>query len=750
MSENKGPTEDDKAIGFAIMGMLVMAIAVITVPIAVLSMPMALVLKSMMEDQRPLPSFCFALAVMGITYFFMFGFNDHFNGIVFEFGNDLLHRTFNAVVSYFPKKWQYAVEYPTHMRRYLYITFPIGFMIAFYLKIKEDSKIKSQRDYFQGSQSNGLKNLVTFLYWFCFPFTFVATFLKALVSRLFSTKLRAGLFYFAGVVFFYELTYLTFGEAYSWHIKFGYFLNHMKWFFKLFSPDFMNFIKWYMYLAGCLFPLVLLMRKDMYAFDIVAPMVFSKIDKSNGNVYLGRDQNGRPLYLTPKMLNHHVHVVGASGFGKTTFLLNIIKDKIKGHESLIFVDLKGDIDTVCEFASFCESADRITDFEFFSISEEFLSVSKGINLFENGNALEIKDKIMGAFKYDHDYYKKRVESFLNLSLRALVYLRDKTGEQFNLESVYKLILGFEHIEELASKIDSKEIKDDLESLIVDKKLKEDLTGLRADIEGLIKTDFGYLLSNSGINLYESMRDNKIVYIHLDSQRYEASAEKLGRLILQELKTASAKIVTTTTKYERSPITLIVDEFANLATDQFVGFLNKARASGIGIVIGHQELSDLEVFSPTVKDQIMTNTSTLFSFLQKLPKSAEMIAGIGGTFQNIKETSQTEETGMFFKSKEETGLGSMREVEEYIVHPNLIKELEVGQCFMISKYPSTYIAKCFVDYQGGYNMMDKYRFLEILAGLNNMSPMKKQQYLIEEKREEQDNYGNEPSQSEDWL
>ena len=148
----------------------------------------------------------------------------------------------------------------------------------------------------------------------------------------------------------------------------------------------------------------------------------------------------------------------------------------------------------------------------------------------------------------------------------------------------------------------------------------------------------------------------------------------------------------------------------------MGFLNRARASNIGIIVAHQELSDLEVFSPVVRDQIMTNTSTLVSFLQKLPASAEMIAGIGGTYRTEKETSQINEEGLLFKTSEKTGMGSLREVEEYVIHPNLIKELSPGECFMISKYPSHKISKVFVNYLN-YQHMNKDELLFVLEKIN---------------------------------
>lgn len=80
---------------------------------------------------------------------------------------------------------------------------------------------------------------------------------------------------------------------------------------------------------------------------------------------------------------------------------------------------------------------------------------------------------------------------------------------------------------------------------------------------------------------------------------------------------------------------------------------------------------------------MGNTSTLYAFLQKRPESAEMISSIAGTRKAWKQTKQTERFGIF---DIESGGGSKREVEEFVIHPNLIKSLRVGKCVCIKKYP----------------------------------------------------------------
>jgi hypothetical protein len=88
---------------------------------------------------------------------------------------------------------------------------------------------------------------------------------------------------------------------------------------------------------------------------------------------------------------------------------------------------------------------------------------------------------------------------------------------------------------------------------------------------------------------------------------------------------------------------------------------------------------------------MCNTSTLYAFLQKRPESAELIASIAGTKKVMKATMRSERM-LFFDV--ETGDKSLREVEEFNIHPNQIKTLRVGTCVCVKKYPKSraYVVK----------------------------------------------------------
>ncbi|MGE3760131.1 MAG: TraM recognition domain-containing protein, partial [Pseudobdellovibrionaceae bacterium] len=215
-----------------------------------------------------------------------------------------------------------------------------------------------------------------------------------------------------------------------------------------------------------------------------------------------------------------------------------------------------------------------------------------------------------------------------------------------------------------------------------------LQGLKSQLESLLLSDFGHLLRafDGGIDLFAAIRRQKIVYLLLDSRTYGESSRALGKLILQDLKAASARVDNEIPKQERKPFAVIVDEFADMATEDFVGFLDRARSSKVGVVVAHQEIADLSRVSPEFALRLMNSTSTLFAFLQKMPDSSELIAGVAGTRKTREVTEQAETDWLFGERK--TGMKSIKEVDEFVIHPNVIRSLNVGECVMVQKYPSS--------------------------------------------------------------
>lgn len=402
----------------------------------------------------------------------------------------------------------------------------------------------------------------------------------------------------------------------------------------------------------------------------------------------------RAIKISDAQLNHHVHIVGASGFGKSVLLSHVISNRIESGSGLLFVDLKADFETIRQVVSTAKAANRLKDLSIFSCGNpEF---SSPYNVVGSGTANQLKDRIMGALNWSEEYYKNEASSFLIKLLKGLTTLRDLRGKQFDLGTILKCAQDGNAISEIAKAIpeSEREIKLQMESLAahIDKpENRKVLQGLRSQLESLLLSDFGHLLTvssginASGIDLFEAVKSQKIIYVLLDSRTYGESSKALGKLILQDLKAASARIDNEISRDSRTPFTVVVDEFADLATEDFVGFLDRARSSKIGVVVAHQEIADLSRISPEFTRRLMNSTSTMFAFLQKLSDSSETIAGIAGTRRTKEVTEQAKSNWLF--GDEKTGMKSVKEVDEFIIHPNVIKSLGVGECVVVAKYPT---------------------------------------------------------------
>jgi len=414
--------------------------------------------------------------------------------------------------------------------------------------------------------------------------------------------------------------------------------------------------------------------------------------KIAGPIFLGVEKGkSRKIALTEEQLNHHVHIVGASGFGKSVLLSHIIKNRIESKSGLLFVDLKADFETIRQVISTAKAAGRLDDLSIFSCGNP--EISSPYNVIARGTANQLKDRIMGALNWSEEFYKNESSSFLLKLLRGLTALRDSGSGDFDLGVILECATHPRKILDLARGLpDSEEnVRHELEELAGSLARPEQLRalqGLRSQLESLLLSDFGHLLKEhpSGIDLFEAIQKKKIVYVLLDSRTYGESAKALGKLILQDLKAASAKIDAEIERSKRMPFSVVIDEFSDMASEDFIGFLDRARSSKIGVTVAHQELSDLSRISPEFANRLMNSTSTLFAFLQKLPTSSELISGICGTRKTKEVTEQAKSNWLF--GDEKTGMKSIKEVDEFVIHPNTIRSLGVGECVLAQKYPSS--------------------------------------------------------------
>lgn len=347
----------------------------------------------------------------------------------------------------------------------------------------------------------------------------------------------------------------------------------------------------------------------------------------------------------------HQLILGASGSGKTYSVLERqIFNSIKRGEVVFIIDPKGDLEFRDSVYTFCGINGREEDFKYFSISHP--EMSHHMNPFGDCKVNEIKDMIISATDWSEPHYKKMAEV-----------------------SIMKALLS----REIDTHVTISEI---LELLPKDR----ELTGLYADLELMKISEFGPIIDDAKApSMFDMYSSNKVVFISLDVQAYPQASVQLGRIILSSIMALSNRVQTVLRTEDRVKTSIFIDEFGSFLTENFVNFINKARSSNFRAVLATQSVGDLEVYSPEMRKQLLDSITTKVVMRMSDPDSIEYCARLFGTQKGIEETRQFSEDN-FWMNKEDTGLGTSKEVEKFIVHPSDIRSLSVGDGYVLTQNP----------------------------------------------------------------
>lgn len=394
----------------------------------------------------------------------------------------------------------------------------------------------------------------------------------------------------------------------------------------------------------------------------------------------------KTLKLTWYDINHHIHIIGQSGAGKSVLLQNIYSQLISAGYGVLLIDLKSDISITKDFKALLSERRN----EFFHLDLRNPRASIGYNPLVFGNATELKDKIVNSIVWTEEHYKRCSEVVCLILMKALVYLRDEKRLIPTVPDLVALLRDKKAIHYLSDQVTDQSIKEELHYLVRADELMNDAQGLRYELELLTSSEVSYILTNPAqINLYDVITNKKTLLVSLDGQSFGETAKKIARMLISDVRAVSGAIVSSLDSQRKPKYIIIIDELADiLASDElvksFVGFLNRARGSGIGLITAHQSLGDFT--EESTKAQVLDSTGTIFSFITKDPDSAEKVAASIGTKPSEAITYQYRN---YLNLKIPTGLGSVRFTNEFIIHPNVIKNLNRGQAVFSAKKPSRY-------------------------------------------------------------
>lgn len=405
----------------------------------------------------------------------------------------------------------------------------------------------------------------------------------------------------------------------------------------------------------------------------VARLVPTSTDINLG-VELTRDQKPiSRLYLPTEIRTSHAQIIGTTGSGKTESIILpwAIHDVRSGH-GLLIVDGKGDETFLKKLVGYVTDAGRLEDFRMFSLSNP--NKSWAFNPLSSASPLEAAERVFSSFKFENEYYRQLQRNWFVAILTLIDELR--LNADFSLVSDLLMDAGKLELFLGQSKNDStiSILKQYLDLPNNDR--LEKVSGLLGHLGNFVQGETAPLFSQqlNTIDLDTALAHKQILYFQIPTMYFPTLGEATGKLVLQALQSAVARRQLGLVP-ERPFFACYLDDFQDYIYPGFASLLNKSRSANVGVVFSHQALGDLEKVGPEFKNVVFTNTNIKVVMRCNEPLTCETFAKSLGTERSVKNTKQMRKT-LFWEQA--TGMESIRDVEEYKIHPNEIRTFPTGQ------------------------------------------------------------------------
>lgn len=416
---------------------------------------------------------------------------------------------------------------------------------------------------------------------------------------------------------------------------------------------------------------------------------------------------GKKIIQTDAEARAHTLCVGSTGSGKTTTLMLMARDIIKRGHGLIFVDLKGSPDVARILHEYSERYGR--DFQHWTMQTPGTVYEgpdeKGPAYYDplnRGDASRRTNLVMAGREWTEPYYETLAQDYLQRAFEVAINTPSSNAvssfaeiaELFDVNVLRERaqlleLKGNRRYEDILRQIDQYFNKDG--SVKKDSGVESALKSVEAELRILTNSTAGAWLrkdpdGNNDINLRSAADNGSIVVFSLDSNNYESDANRIGNLIIQDLKTVTSELMSNPAE---NILQVYIDEFSAIDSENIVGLINKSRAANVPVTLSTQAIDDLRKSSESFLGRVIANINSFIIHRANDLDDAEEYAKLTGKVKTKVFNQQVEHASSIFGKIGKgagTGKGSLVEVEDYRVSPSRIQELGTGEAVYIAKSP----------------------------------------------------------------
>ena len=337
------------------------------------------------------------------------------------------------------------------------------------------------------------------------------------------------------------------------------------------------------------------------------------------NVYAGVETE---VWVPPEKRVRHMHLVGASGTGKSTLLFNMLRQDIERGEGIALLDPHGDL---VERVLGIIPPERHSDVVLIDPSDEEHVV--GFNILAAHSDFErnlLASDLVSTFRRLSTSWGEQMNSVLRNAI--LAFLESTRGG--TLADMRRFLLDAAFRKQFLSTVTDPDV------VFYWERAFPQLTGNKSI--GPVLTRLDEFLSRKPIRYMVSQQENKIDFADiLDNSRIllvklpqgqigRENANLLGSIFVSKIQ-QMAMSRQRMKESERRDFWVYLDEFHSFITPSMAEILTGARKYRVGLILAHQELHQLEA-DRDVASAVLANCCTRVAFRVSDRDARELSSG----------------------------------------------------------------------------------------------------------------------------
>jgi len=327
-----------------------------------------------------------------------------------------------------------------------------------------------------------------------------------------------------------------------------------------------------------------------------------------GETILGVSPQGETVSLSTNMRLRHMHILGATGTGKSTLLIQLILQDITAGRGCMVLDPHGDlINTIC--ARIPE--ERLKDVVLIDPSDPDLTI--GLDLFSAETELEkivLSSDLVAMFRRLSSSWGDAMHAILSNAIIALV----ESQAPQTLLDLRRMLLEESFRKELLKTISDEEVRYYWEQEFPLQR-KASIAPILTRLNGFLRSSLlrSMMVCEQGISFPQLLREKKIILCKLSQGLIgKENSYLLGTLLVAKLHQA-AQARQAAPVQERAPFFLYLDEFQNFITPSMEEILSGARKYGLGLILAHQNLQQLVQQDRDMAASVLANAGSRICF-----------------------------------------------------------------------------------------------------------------------------------------